>query len=103
MRPVKLVVSGRSRWLRWSGRIEVFREDKLGGIAVWLAFTVWLRARSMARDRVRLRGAAAAACRFRVRSLGGLLIPRSGVFELLSLPLKVLDLPNSPADVCGQA
>jgi len=103
LRPVKLVVSGRSRWLRWRGGVEVFREDKLGGIAVWLGFTVWLRARSMARDRVRLRRSAAAAWRFPVRSLSRLLVARSGVLEPLSLPLKVLDLPNSPADVCGQA
>ena len=102
-RPTELVVSGRGRGLRWRGGIEVLREDKLGGIAVWLGFTVRLRARSMAGGRVRLRRAGAAARRFPVRSVSGLLVPRSGVFELLSLPLKVFDLPNSPADVRGQA
>lgn len=57
----------------------------------------------MARGRVRLRSAGAADCRFPVRSLSGLLVPRSGVLEPLSLPLKVLDLPSSPADVRCQA
>ena len=100
---MKLVVSGRGRWLRWGGGVEVFREDKLGGIAIWLGFTVRLRARSMARGRVRLRGSGVATCRFRVRGLCRFLVARSGVLEPLSLPLKVLDLPNSPADVRGQA
>jgi len=100
---MKLVVSGRGRWLRWRGWVEVFREDKLGGIAIWLGFTVRLRARSLASGRVRLRRSSAAACRSPVRGLCRFLVARSGVLEPLSLPLKVLNLPNSPADVRGQA